>query len=275
MRHGTMIVLAVLVSWLAGSGPASAGDETGAGPALDAATVVESYLEARGGAERWRSLTSLELTGTYAAFSFYNPFRMIRQTGDRYRLDYVVLDSPAIRARDAIGPWGQDPLLQPAAARITDDPYKSQLERESLFGLVLLDADSRGLVVELIGEGEVEGQPTVDLEVTFPGGQEETWHLDAESWLEVAIDSQIFDFTQGNKPMRRRTYFDDFRRVEGLVIPFQVDHEFGARLESMTVEAVRIDPDLPDDAFTAPPPSAESADGEAADDSGAAGEPDP
>ncbi len=218
------------------------------------AEVVARYVAARGGAERWRALGALELTGTYAAFSFYEPFRLIRKRGDLYRLDYVVMGSPAIRARDATGPWGQDPLLWPEAVRVTDEPYKGQLERESLFEPPLIDHRQKGIAVELVGEGEVEGQPTVDLRLTFPGGREELWHLDAESHLEVAIDSEVHDLTQGTAPMRRRTFFDDFREVDGLVLPFQVDHEFGARLEAMTVREVRIDPELPATAFDAPPP---------------------
>ena len=68
----------------------------------DVADVVRRYLEVRGGAERWRALSALELTGIYSAFSFHEPFRLIRKSGDQYRLDYVVLGSPATRARDAV-----------------------------------------------------------------------------------------------------------------------------------------------------------------------------
>ncbi|MFQ5350107.1 MAG: hypothetical protein ACE5EG_06675, partial [Thermoanaerobaculia bacterium] len=238
----------------------------------EAAEVVARYLAARGGAQRWRELGTLELTGIYAAFSFHEPFRLIRKRGDWYRLDYVVLGTPAIRARDGQGPWGQDPLLQPEAAHIAEDPYKSQLERESLFGLALLDHESKGIAVELIGEGEVEGQATVDLRLTFPGERQEIWHLDADSWLEVAVDAEVWDYTQGTAPMRRRTFFDDFREVDGLVLPFQVDHEFGARLEAMTVEAVRVDTELDDEEYEPPPPAPpaggeEPAAGEAAENS--------
>lgn len=221
---------------------------------LTAEAVVERYLAARGGAERWRALEALELTGTYAAFSFYEPFRLIRARGDLYRLDYQVLGSPAVRARDAQGPWGLDPLLWPTAAHVTEGPYKGQLEREAIFAPPLLDHAERGISVALVGEGEVEGRPTIDLRLTFPGGAEEIWHLDPESWLEVAVDATIVDFTQGPNPLQRRTFFDDFRTVGGLVLPHQVDHEFGARLEAMTVERVRVDPELDDAEFAAPPP---------------------
>ena len=246
MRPAILLLAAGLALFPVGAG---AGE-------IDAPTVIERYLEARGGAELWRALDSLEITGTYAAFSFYEPFRLIRKRGDRYRLDYVVLESPAIRARGPEGAWGKDPLLFPEATRIVEDPYKAQYERESLFGLVLLDAGSRGIAVEVLGEGEVEGRPTVDLRLAFPDDREEIWHLDAETWLEVAVDSQVIDHTQGTTPMRRRTFYDDFREVGGLVVPFQVDHEFGARLEAMTIEQVRVNPELDAAEFTAPPPAA-------------------
>ena len=79
-------------------------------------------------------------------------------------------------------------------------------------------------------------------------------YLDDETFLEVAIDSQVFDYTQGAKAMARRAFFDDFRTVGGLVLPFQVDYEFGARLEAMTVEEVVVDAELADDRFSPPLP---------------------
>lgn len=244
-----MRIAAALLATLLAAAPADA-DE------LTVEKVVERYQAARGGAERWRALTAIELTGTYAAFSFYEPFRLIRARGDLYRLDYTVLGSPAVRARDARGPWGLDPLLWPQAAHVTEGPYKGQLEREAIFAPPLFDHAERGISVELAGEGDVEGTPTVDLRLSFPDGAEEIWHLDRESWLEVAVDATIVDFTQGPNPLRRRSFFDDFRAVGGLVLPHQVDHEFGARLEAMTVERVRLDPPLTAADFAAPAPPA-------------------
>lgn len=227
--------------------PSTAADESGAEP------VIARYLAARGGAERWRRLQALELSGTYAAFSKRSEFTLLRQRGDLFRLDFKLLDVPAVRARDPQGPWMLHVLLQPQAGRVTEEPYKSQLERESLFPLLLLDHREKGVAVELLGEGEVDGRRTVDLEVTLPGGARETWHLDAETFLEVAIDSQIFDHTQSAEPLRQRIFFDDFREVDGLVLPFVVECEFGARLESMTVERAVIDPDLAPSRFAPPP----------------------
>lgn len=213
-----------------------------------AAEVVDRYLEARGGADRWRDLQALELSGTYAAFSQRAPFTLIRRRGDLYRLDFELLGSPAIRARDEVGPWMLHGLLQPEAGRV-DEPYKGQLEREATFGLLLLDHAERGVGVELIGRGAIDGIETYELGVTFTDGRKELWHLDAESYLEVAIDSEVVDLTQFQEPVAQRTFFSDFRPVEGLVLPHSIEIEFGARLESMNVESVIVDPPLDSSRF--------------------------
>jgi len=229
----------------------SAGDDlTADQPSVD--QVVARHLEARGGAESWRALDTLRATGTYAAFSFRAPFTLIRHRGDLYRLDFQMLGKPAVRARDGEGVWALHVLLWPEPTRVADTPYRAQLERESLFEPVLLDLATQGITVRGLGRGEIDGIATLRLELTWADGRQETWHLDAETYLEVAIDSQVVDFTQASEPVAQRAYFDDFRAVDGLVLPFQVDYEFNHRLESMTVERYEVDPDLDSGLFSPP-----------------------
>lgn len=215
--------------------------------------VVVRYLEARGGVEAWRQLETLEMSGVFSVVSKRSDFSLIRQRGDLFRMDYTHADMPAIRARDAQGPWMLNAWLQPEVGRVEEDPYKRQLERESIFPLLLLDYEKKGVQIELIGPGEVEGLETIDLKVTLPDGAEETWYLDAGTHLEFAADSQIYDHTQLQEPMNMRTFFDDFREVDGLVLPFQIEWEFWARLESMTVESVVINPEIDKSRFSPPP----------------------
>ena len=219
---------------------------------LSAAQIVARHVEARGGAARWREIAAIEMTGTYSAFSKRSEFRLIRKRGDLFRLDFDLLDSPSVRARDAEGPWMRHGLLKPEAGYVGDHPYKAQLEREALFPPVLLDYAARGIGVESLGAGDVDGVATLDLKLTFPDGSVETWHLDALSFLEVAIDSQVVDHTQAGEPMSQRAFFDDFREVAGLTLPHQVELEFGARLESMTVVHVDVAPVLDDSSFSPP-----------------------
>ena len=115
----------------------------------------------------------------------------------------------------------------------------------------------KGIGVELLGPGELEGIGTIDLKITLSDGHEETWYLDAETYREFAIDTEVYDHTQLREPMRQRTFFDDFREVEGLVFPFQIEWEFWARLETMTIAKITLNPEI-DDARFSPPPAAET-----------------
>ncbi len=207
---------------------------------LSADEIVARYVEARGGEDRWSEATSIHMRGIYATFSDHEAFELVRASGDRYRLDFRVLGGEAIRARDAQGPWWRHPLLQPETARLEDGPYKALVERESLFIPPLFPSNALGVAVEFVGHSEVDGIPVLELLVRLPGEAEEHWYLDPDTYLEVAIDSQVNDFTQSADPMRQRAFFDDFREIGGLMLPFRVEYEFGHRLESMTVEAASV-----------------------------------
>ncbi len=220
---------------------------------LSVEQVIARHIEARGGAEGWRALEGLASEGVYAAFSEESDFTMVRSRGDQYRLDFDVLGGHAIRARDGETPWWQHALLQPEPAPITDGPYRALLERESMFGPLLLDYKEKGFKVTLAGTSEINGRPTIDLEVVLSEEATETWHLDTVTYLEVAVDSQVIDHTQGPKPMAQRAFYSDFREVEGLMLPFRVDLEFGARLEEMRVEKVTLNPKIDPKHLEAPP----------------------
>lgn len=232
------------------------------GPGLAAAgesplhEILARYEAARGG-EAWAAARTLVVTGGYAAFSQQGDFTLLRQRGaehDLYRLDFTLLGEPAIRARGPQAAWWQHPLIQAEPARLVEGPYRSLMERESVFGPALLEARRRGIEVSLLGAGDVDGVETVDLGLHFPDGSEEVWHLDASTMLEVAVDSEVTDWTQGPDPMAQRTFFDDFREVGGLVLPFHVEVEFGARLEVMDLASVEVDGEIDARSFTAPPP---------------------
>lgn len=228
--------------------PDTAG-ETGTGTVasadLELDAILAGYAKARGGLDAWRAIESLELRGTFSAFSESGDFHMVRHRPDLYRFEYTALGNPDKRGRDREGAWWVYHLFQiTIPSRVAMPQYKVQLEREAMFEPPLLAPAEHGIEVAKIGAGNVDGTPTLDLEVTYPNGSTETWMLDARTFLEVAIDQQIADFSQAREPMNQRTFFSDFRRIDGgIVIPFQRNMEFGARLEEIVVSEANANPE--------------------------------
>ena len=76
--------------------------------------VLDGYAAARGGVEQWAELGTLRLSGTYAAFSDYEPFTLVWRSDHFYRLDFSLLGGPAVR-RPATrpAPGGGIPCCRP------------------------------------------------------------------------------------------------------------------------------------------------------------------
>lgn len=214
--------------------------------------ILGAYAAARGGLERWQAVQSLELTGRFESFSQEAPFSARWARPDFFRFESLQQDAPYLLGRDAKGSWWQLKLYGHGWPRRAEGADDIQLSRAAELEPALLGAKAKGHQVELLPPGEVDGKTTLALKLTRADGSIETWHLDPATHLEVAVDSQIFDYTQTGDPVDRRTYFSDFRSVDGLHIPFRVDAEYKARYTSLQVASAKIGGALPVEAFRLP-----------------------
>lgn len=216
--------------------------------------VLGRYAAARGGADRWTALQAMELAGTFTYFSEEAPFTLLRKKPGLYRFESKMLGKRTVVAHDGARGWRIYPLYGIEAPATIEEPDMALLLREAELEPPLLNPRAKGHQVEVLGRGEVDGQETLALKVTLKSGRVETWHLDPKTYLEVAIDARTFDFSQRGDEMAERSFFSDFRTVEGLVIPHRVEKEYGARHTVLAVERVKLDPPLAEGAFSAPAP---------------------
>jgi hypothetical protein len=251
------------------SAPAVAGPAPGptaaevedVGEKLTAEVAAARYAEARGGEEAWTALESLELRGRYSAFSREVDFQEIHQrsdAGDLFRLDFWNLGGDATWARDGEGLWWVYPLLEVTTpSRLEGEmaqAYVPQITRRAQLEPALLRWQEKSHKIELLEKQRIGDLNTVALRLTRAGGEVETWYLDPRTWLEVAVDSQVHDFSQAMEPMTQRAFFSDFRQVDGIVLPFQVALEFGARLEEIVVHDATVDGKIEPKLFEMPVP---------------------
>jgi outer membrane protein assembly factor BamB len=243
-----------------GTGPALA-REGSVTSSLSLEEIVARYEAARGGRERWRALRSIEMAGTFTSFSQKAPFTLRRKRPNLYRFDSRVIQKEMILAQDAQGPWWLYPLYGvDSPAKTEEPPAVVMTARDAEIEPALLGYREKGHKVVLAGRGDVNGQGTLRLELTRSNGWVETWHLDPRTYLEVAVDSKVFDYSQLPQEMQERAYFSDFRAVDGLVIPHRIEKEYGARHTVTVVERIRVNPEMEDRVFAMPAASAKAGD---------------
>jgi outer membrane protein assembly factor BamB len=242
--------------------PAEERAQSGEGSTPSLEVIVARYEAARGGRERWGTLRSIEMAGTFTSLSQAAPFTLRRKRPDLYRFYAKMIQKELIVAQDGHGPWAIYPLYGMESPAKTDDPpLVVMTARDAEIEPALVRYQEKGHQVVFAGRGDVNGQATLRLELTRSNGWVETWHLDPQTYLEVAVDSKVVDYSQLPQEMQERAYFSDFRTVDGLLIPHRIEREFGARHTVTTVERIRVDPELDDRVFTMPAASSGAAAG--------------
>jgi hypothetical protein len=116
----------------------------------------------------------------------------------------------------------------------------------------LVDYAAKGSKVEMEGTQMIAGKTNYILKV----------RLNNSLALHVWVDAQSFLETKEEGPPRRldgklhptATYFSDYRKVDGLMIPFTMETEVEGvkQTESIQIESVKVNAKLEDALFTKP-----------------------
>jgi hypothetical protein len=255
--------------------------------ALPVAQIVERNVAARGGLTAWRSVRTLSMSGTMDAGRVSaDPQTLVDQSGvpgrprkrlrpeaspakpaeERiYRLPYLiemkrphkmrfelqVKNDTAVQMNDGSQGW----KLRPYLGRKQLEPFDAQemklaATQQELDG-PLVDYVAKGTQVRLEGVEKIDGHDAYRLALTLKTGEGMHVWVDSLTFLDVKFDQPRH---YGGKERAVATYLRDFRNVQGLMIPFQLENEVaGVRgAQKIEVQQVAINPQLADSRFTKP-----------------------
>ena len=213
--------------------------------------LLKRHLTARGGSEKWRSVTSMSIEGTQTTFSTPHPFSILRKRPNLYRIEQTMLRQPIVEVFDGKSAWWINGLMGNTWPLQEPPIFAKRIAREAEFTTPLLDDSAERAKVELSGRELFEGRQAWHLKVTRKDGVEETWYLDPSTFLEIARISTTVDF---GEELEERSYFSDWKPVNGLILPHRVDVEFGTRNMTLEVGRITINPVIDDAKFQQPPP---------------------
>lgn len=225
-------------------------------PELRAARVVNKLvarnIDARGGADAWQAVSSLRQSGLMdVGQGMHLPYVLEQKRPGKMRLEFVFDGDTAVQSVDGKTGW----KLLPFRGHKTPEPMTAAELRETTdsgdpYGL-LYDYDARGIALELMGREPVAGRDAFKLKLTMPQGAVRWLYLDAETALEVKLETRRM---LGGKERRVETLYLDWQAEDGLLISRRQETQTEGDAEShfLTVDRVDVNPSLNDLRFVMP-----------------------
>lgn len=222
---------------------------------LGADEVVRRSIAAQGGQESWDALRSLIVKGSFSTFSAENPFTLYLERPAHYRFEHKYGDFDMTYGFDGQIAWWSTTAFYSEASWPIEVPlhYRTQIAGDAIFGGPLLDHDERGHGIELIGRTDLDGEGVFEIQVTLANGSQETWYLDAETFLPAARVSPGADI---DRPLERWSYFSDYREVAGVRMAHRIEIEMGSRFQLMEIDEVEANAEIDGALFALPIPEA-------------------
>ena len=217
--------------------------------AQDVDEIIAKHIKAHGDTDKWDNIRSMKITGSFTAFSVEKDFFAIKTDNGTYYRELYLGQHKVIESFDGKSGWTIDPWQDFIFPRELNKSEINVFNQKADFFTPFYKYKEKGYKVELIGEQNVDGINTYVIKLTRPNGHSETWYLDTNTYLEYKCESDWVDFAYDSPA---ESYFDDFRNVDGIVIPFFIERTFSQRDRILQIKDIEFNVDIDESIFEMP-----------------------
>jgi hypothetical protein len=214
--------------------------------------IIAKNNDAKGGVAKQKAVKSVRVTGRMTVGpGIEAPIVLEMKRPNSMRIDIAIQGMTITQAYDGTVGW----MLNPMSGRTDPEPLPSEAlkvmaEQADMDG-PLIDYKAKGNTVELLGKEKTEGTECYKLKVTLKNGDVRTFFIDAESYIEVKVESRTM--IRGTEQLGD-TILGDWKEVGGILMAHSVDSgQPGAPMrQKMTVDKIELDAPVDDARFAMP-----------------------
>jgi len=224
-------------------------------PYLSAQTVDEiiaKNIEARGGADKLKSVQSMKATATMSMGpGMEAPGILVVKRPALARLEFTVQGLTAVQAYDGKNAWQIMPFMGKKDPELMSADEAKETEEMADIDGPLVDYKGKGHQIELLGKEKIEGTDAFKLKVTLKNGDVQTIYIDSESFLEIKEETkrtvrgseQVFESAIG-----------DYKEVNGIMFPFaeETSAKGSDQKEKLTITKIELNVPADDSLFKMP-----------------------
>ncbi len=204
--------------------------------------LVAKNIEARGGLDKLRAITSLRLTGS-ATFGgdeggLEAQFAVAQKRGGRIRVEVVLQGLTAVDAYDGTEGWKVEPFQgRIDAFKVSADEVKEMAQDADIDG-PLVDWKAKGHKVDYLGTEDIDGTQAHKLRVVLKDGDVQYSYLDPDYFLEIrtTMERKI----RGTERVSE-TDIGNYEQVQGTWIPLATESGRKGRPRSSRITFARAE----------------------------------
>jgi hypothetical protein len=192
--------------------------------AQDAPSLIAKNLEARGGAAAIAAIKAVSFEGrTIFPGDFELTYKEARErvgTGAAIRYDLGLQGLDVVQSYDGRGAWKINPFQGRKDPEKMSSDEARQLADAALLEGPLLASRADGSRVQYLGREDFDGTLAYKLKVTQKDGDEFTYWLDPDTYLEIKVDEtrKIRGAQQTTE-----TELGDYEKIAGVYFPMSVE----------------------------------------------------
>jgi hypothetical protein len=214
--------------------------------------LARIHVEAIGGQARIAALAALRASGHVLAAGKQVQFTMTAARPAKVRLETEAGGRTLVQATNGVElPWEFDSSTAPARPRTMADSLAKTFIADAEFDDPLVAGASRGYVFDYAGELQVEGRKLHRVLVTRKMTDTFSLLVDDETYFIVMrVEHRT---SAGGRKLQIVTHYEDFRPVDGVLLPHQVTVAIDGRMTQQTkITRIEANPRLQDSLFTRP-----------------------
>jgi hypothetical protein len=219
---------------------------------MTAEKVVAQYLESIGGAEKWKAVKSIRLTGKTNVQGMQLPTSVISMHPNLTKVEIDVQGNKIVpQAYDGETGWSLNPFAGATEPTKSTAEESAEIAKQN-FEDDFIDYATKGHKVELLGSKEIDGATTYEVKLTKNTGDEIFYYFDTENF--VPVMRKDFINVGPAKGTAIETYLSDYQDVQGMMMSLSMEQKIdGQTIMQMTMEKVEFNPaGLTKEAFAFP-----------------------
>ena len=206
--------------------------------------VINKYVTAIGGAEKWSKITSLKVEGQIEVQGLAIPFTMQAVHMKGMRVDAEFQGNKIIDITTPTKGWSQNPLMGKSSLEaITADELKTKLDELDVQD-EFVNYKEKGSTVEFLGKEEEEGTSYNKIKLTTKNGNEKTYYFDLVTNLIYKEETTV---KQQGQEIKQAVKYLDYKTLEnGIKMAFKSD----MGMMMMVTNKVTINPTIDETIFS-------------------------